>query len=119
MAEEGWSRPTATNAYSTIDLGWEGQAVNQLTGRTETSQSLYNNSATLSAIVGAFSSGGWVALDSNSDTASGIIPSHVYVMLGYNSSTHMFELYNPWGYIQNLSWSQVAGNFSNWSENTT
>jgi hypothetical protein len=119
LAEEGWSRSATANAYATINLGWEGTAVNQLTGRSEASLSLYNNTATLSSIVSAFSAGQWVGLDTNDSTAQGIVPDHVYVMLGYNSTTHVFNLYNPWGYVQQLTWSQVATNFSYWSENTT
>jgi len=119
VAQEGWSRPTAANTYSAIDLGWEGNAINQLTGRSETSQLLTNDVATLGAIVSDFNAGGWVALDSNSSTATGIVANHVYVMLGYNSATHVFNLYNPWGYVQQLTWSQVAANFSYFSRNMT
>jgi hypothetical protein len=119
LAQEGWSRPTSVNAYSAIDQGWEGDAVNALTGRSETSQLLTNDIATLGSIVGAFNAGGWLAFDSNSSTAPGIVANHVYVMLGYNSSAHVFSLYNPWGYVQQVTWDQLAANFSYWSRNTT
>ena len=52
---------------------------------------------------------------SNAATAPQIVPNHVYVMLGYNSSSHLFDLYNPWGFSIQLSWAQVVGNFSSWS----
>jgi hypothetical protein len=116
LAESGWSSYSgAANAYSSIEFGWEGTAVEQLTGRTATLQTVTGSTAGFNALVGAFQSGQMVGLDSNMTTAAGIIADHVYVMLGYNAATGLFTLYNPWGYGQQLTWSQVSANFGYWS----
>lgn len=119
LAESGWSRQTATNNYSAINIGWEGDVIEQIVNRNETAQVLYNTTATLTAIVNAFNAGGLIGLDTNATTASGITSNHVYIMTGYNATTHMFTLYNPWGYTQQLSWAQVTANFSSWSMNVS
>lgn len=118
LAESGWSRVATANAYSSINIGWEGTAINHIAAKVATAQTLANNSATFSAIITAFNAGRWVGLDTKSSTAANIVANHVYVMLGYSSSTGLFRLYNPWGYEQQLSWSQVAANFAYWSQNT-
>jgi hypothetical protein len=119
LADSGWSRSTHANSYAAINLGWEGDALNQLTGRSVTSTMVSNTSASLAAIVNAFNAGNMIGLDTKAATASNIVPNHVYVMLGYNSSTHLFLVYNPWGFTQSLSWSQLVANFEGWSENTS
>jgi hypothetical protein len=51
-----------------------------------------------------------------------IIASHAYALIGYNSATQMFTLFNPWGIdngtskpgIIELSWNQIEANFSYW-----
>ena len=39
----------------------------------------------------------------------GLYGSHAYAVIGYNASTGLFTLYNPWGFDQPgvLSWSQL------------
>jgi hypothetical protein len=118
LAESGWSRPTRANSYAAINLGWEGDVINQITGRSETPNGVINTTASLTAIVNAFNAGDLVGLDTNTTTASNIVPNHVYVMLGYTASTHTFLLYNPWGFTQTLTWSQIVANFDSWSVNT-
>jgi hypothetical protein len=116
LAESGWSRDGAKpNAYSSLALGWEGNAVQQISGRNPVLQTLGGDGATLTAIVNAFNGGKMVGLDTRTSTASGIVANHVYVMTGYNSATQTFSLYNPWGYAQQLTWAQVAANFNYWS----
>jgi hypothetical protein len=120
LAEEGWSRPgNAANAYGAIAEGWEGDAVTQITGRTETWQTVTNATASLTAIVNAFNAGKLIGLDTDDSTATGIVADHVYIMIGYNASTQTFSCYNPWGYVQQLTWSQIVANFDFWSDNTT
>ncbi|OAI47763.1 hypothetical protein AYO44_08975 [Planctomycetaceae bacterium SCGC AG-212-F19] len=118
LAEEGWTRgPGLANAYSSINIGWDGDVVGQITGKTETFQVIANTSTTFTALVNDVQSGRWVGLASKSVTAPGIVNDHAYVVLGYNTITHLFTLYNPWGMTLQLSWSQIAGNFSGWSRN--
>jgi hypothetical protein len=115
LAESGWSRINASNGYHSLDIGWEGDAINQLTGQTVTAQGFFDGYATFISLVGAVKSGDMIGLDSNSTTTSQVVPNHAYVLVGYNSSTHLFTLYNPWGSTVQLSWGQITGNFSAWS----
>ena len=115
LAESGWSRPSASNSYDALDIGWEGNAIYQLTGQTVTAQGLFDGYATFISLVGAVKSGDMIGLDSNATTAPQVVPNHAYVLVGYNSSTHLFTLYNPWGLTVQLSWSQITGNFSAFS----
>lgn len=57
-----------------------------------------------------------MCLDSNATTQAGIVPSHVYVALGYDAATQTFTCYNPWGFTVPLTWAQVAANFSYWTQ---
>ena len=79
-------------------------------------QTLTGISATETAIINAAKAGLMVGMDTNHNTATGIVPDHVYVLLGYSASTGMFSVYNPWGISQQLSWAQIAANFGYWSE---
>src|SRR5262249_35904011 len=116
LAASGWSRGgNAGNAYSSINSGWEGTVVTQLTAHNATPVPLINDAATFSALVSNLSSNHMIGTDSNTKTAAGVVPRHVYLMVGYDSSTRLFSLYNPWGYTTQLSWGQLTANFSLWS----
>lgn len=118
LAESGWSRgPGMANAYTSINLGWDGDAVNQLTGKSEGFQAITNSSTCYTVLTNAVQTGHWIGLASKSITAPGIVADHAYVLLGYNSITHVFSLYNPWGSTVQLSWSQIATNFVGYTEN--
>src|SRR5262249_52878726 len=112
LAESAWSRnESLPNAYSSLSIGWEGDAVNQLTGRQETFQALNNDWPTFNGIVSAFQSGGYIGLDSKRTAGPGFVPNHVYVLVGYNPTSHLFRLYNPWGTAIDVWWSQLVTNF--------
>jgi hypothetical protein len=113
LAESGWSRPTASNSYAAIENGWEGMVIKHVTGKEVSSASI--TSSSLNSIVSAYQNGRMVLLDSKNATAPGIIHNHVYVVVGYTSATQMFSLYNVWGYMQQLSWSQISANFVAWT----
>ncbi|MBY0526603.1 MAG: hypothetical protein K2R98_24620 [Gemmataceae bacterium] len=115
LAESGWSRSATANSYSSINLGWEGDVIQQVAARPVSVQVLGNEVSTFNAIVSAFATGKLVGLDSKNTTDPGIVANHVYVLVGYNPATQTFASYNPWGYMQQLTWSQLAGNFSYWS----
>ena len=111
LAESGWSRSTRANSYAAIRSGWEGHVIKQLVNTTVASYGLTNTTTTLNAVVAAYTAGKMVTLDSKDVTASGIVKNHVYVVVGYNAATKTFNLWNPWGYYQQLTWAQVAANF--------
>jgi hypothetical protein len=115
LAEEGWSRTTAKNAYASLADGWEGNVMTQLTGKSMSFATLTSATTTLNAIVSAFQKGKMVCLDSDPVTASNVVPNHIYAVTGYNATTQTFTLYNPWGSTIQLTWSQIAANFDDFT----
>jgi Calpain family cysteine protease len=112
LAASGWSQPSAAaNSYAAIGEGWEGTALTELTGKSASWSTISNTTTSLNSIVSTFQSGQMVMLDSNPTTASNIVSSHIYVMIGYASSTKTFTLYNPWGSQIQLTWAQLEANF--------
>lgn len=111
LAEEGWSRPTAKNAYASLDDGWEGDVMTQLTGKNMSFAILTPSATVLNVIVSEFQNGKMVCLDSDVTTSSSVVPNHTYAMLGFNASSQTFTLYNPWGSTVQLTWSQITANF--------
>lgn len=117
LAASGWSRGAgAANAFSSIALGWEGTAVEQITGQTASLQMMSASATTESALINGAAAGQMIGLDSNDSTAAGIVADHVYVLIGYDAATKLFTCYNPWGYSQQFTWAQIAANFDYWSE---
>jgi hypothetical protein len=50
--------------------------------------------------------------NSNDTLAGGLYGCHAYAAIGYNASTQLFTLYNPWGFDQPslLTWTQLEQN---------
>jgi hypothetical protein len=120
LAASGWSRSAnMPNSYNSITIGWEGDAVNQLTGKQETYQALNNDWPTFNALTGDFESGRYIGIDSRSSVQAGFVPNHVYVLVGYDPASHLFTLYNPWGTTVYVWWGQLVTNFFAWSNNIT
>jgi len=116
LAESGWSRSNSTaNAYSTISLGWEGDALRHTTGTQSTFLGMSGDISTFNAIVGAFGQGKMVMLETKPTTNPAYVANHVYVMVGYNSTNGAINLYNPWGSVQQVSWNDVKANFQGWT----
>jgi hypothetical protein len=116
LAESGWSRPyDVRNAYDALSVGWEGDAVQQVTGQGATYLRI-TGWGSISSIVNSFRSGKLLGLDSKPSTSSSVVPDHTYAMVGYNPSTGLFKLYNPWGTVQEVSASTIVGNFDHWNQ---
>ena len=50
-------------------------------------------------------------LNSKSAPGNGVVANHTYPVVGYDSATQKFNLYNPQGgYIQ-LTWTQITQSF--------
>jgi hypothetical protein len=96
-------------------VGWEGDAVAQITGQAATYLRI-TGTGSLSSIVSAFRAGKLLGLDSKPATSSSIVPNHTYAMVGYNASTGTFTLYNPWGKVQAVSGKMVVANFDHWNQ---
>jgi hypothetical protein len=117
ITESGWTRGSGRpNAYTSINIGWEGSIFPEITGLATRAQALINDSVTHNTILNAVQSGQMICFDSNNTTAPGIVPDHVYVALSFNATTNIVTCYNPWGTLQQLSWAQVTSNFSMWSQ---
>jgi hypothetical protein len=119
LAASGWSRASgATSAYSSLSLGWEGYVLPQISGQSAAYHLILGDAGTLATVSAAVQSGQIVCLDSKATTDPAIVPSHVYVALGYNSTTQTFTCYNPWGFTVQLTWSQIGANFGYWTQTT-
>ncbi|KOP27918.1 peptidase [Hapalosiphon sp. MRB220] len=120
----GWIYQDNTNSYNGIgNGGYVSDALTNITGFKTSLANLLN----FNSIVNAFNSGQIIGLSTKSTVVdANIIASHAYALVGYNSSTQMFTLFNPWGMnngtskpgIIELAWNQIEGNFSYWDATT-
>ncbi len=111
--ESGWIGQDGTNSYAGIDSGWPSNAFAHITGRTGNNSSLSN-----SGIINAFGAGKAITLTTKaSGTTNNVVSNHVYMLVGYNSGTGRFHLFNPHGFVTGgttelfLTWSQIVANF--------
>jgi Calpain family cysteine protease len=120
LNESGWTGQDGTNSYSGIIAGWEGNTIKQVTGLNTT----VGGSMNFDNIVTAFNSGKWITIGSKfSGVASNVVVGHAYVLVGYNSTTQKFTLFNPWGVgadaskpgLLDLSWTEILASFSDWT----
>ncbi|MER3494099.1 MAG: peptidase [Mastigocladus sp. ERB_26_2] len=120
LNESGWIYQDNTNSYHGIgNGGYVSDALTNITGLNTSLANLLN----FNSIVNAFNSGQMIGLTTKSTVVdANIIAAHAYALIGYNSATQMFTLFNPWGVengtskpgIIELSWNQIEGNFSYW-----
>lgn len=119
LAESGWSRPMASNSYAALNNGWISVSLAHVSGRVAAG----GQALSFDAIVSSFTSGKMIGFASKSSgIASNIVASHAYSLVGYNASTKLFLVYNPWGNNNgtpklgtlNLTWAQLVANFSYW-----
>ncbi len=130
LNESGWIGQNNTNSYKGIEGGSDGDVVTQITGR----KTSYSTSFNLNTMVSAFNSGSLIGVSSKDyayQVASNIVPNHAYFVIGYNSSTQKFKLYNPWGEeggtyegqkkpgIVDVSVNELIASFSGWSRTIT
>lgn len=125
LAESGWSRGAVPNAYSSIDGGWPGVALSQITGRNAAMYSAPN----YNSMSQAFNAGAMMVLASKNKAAlmdaNGVVSNHAYTVIGFNGSTQKFTVFNPWGLnngqapaILTLSWAQVVASFDGFDQLT-
>jgi hypothetical protein len=143
LSEAGWDGCPAVNAYSSIDVGggFAGPVLQQITGRPThqvpgwlgvlEGDNWLTGTHSAQDLINSFQNGNLITLDSNlaEATGNGIVPQHVYALVGYDAATQTFTLYNPWGVgggtddqgnaiagILHLTWSQVQADFFDWHE---
>ncbi len=112
LNESGGIGQDGTNTYVGIDFGYSSTVFKQITNRSASDTSIGDNK---SSMITALNAGKAITLSSKtSDIASSIVTKHVYMLVGYDSATQKFELYNPHG--PNSSESQPMTVFVTWNE---
>jgi hypothetical protein len=124
--ESGWIHQDGTNSYFGIDLGASYYAIPHVTGRN--TLQIYEPSGIVdtNAIKNAFNAGQMITVGSkDSGVASNVVANHEYVLVGYNSSTQQFRLYNPHGVNStsnsghlDLTAFQLSQSFDYWTYTT-
>ena len=119
MNESGWLAQENANNYVSIDFGWPGTAIGHITGKSSSDTSL----SSAQSIIDAFNASKVVTFTSNaSGVAAGLVNNHCYMLVGYNTTTKTFRLFNPHGlatptdtaaYVD-LTWNQLKANFRGW-----
>jgi hypothetical protein len=138
--ESGWHNSNATNSYGGIWGGGASRAMARLTGweafRAPVSENAIPFSAdddpvqTREQIISRLNAGKLMAISDKADPPDPRIPgNHVYAVLGYNSLTETFTIFNPWGFdrgttslaqnpaLMDLSWTEIVDNFGCWHYN--
>jgi hypothetical protein len=124
--ESGWIQQNGTNSYFGIDGGLGYYSIPHVTGRN--TAYIYNPSGIVdtNSIKTAFNAGQMITVGSKpSGVASNVVPRHEYTLVGYNSSTQQFSLYNPHGVNStpnsghlNLTAFQLSQSFNYWAYTT-
>jgi hypothetical protein len=124
--------------------GYPTTAMMDLTGLDAWPMGLTDPNAFTQAVTG----GNLVVLETQSASSVGgytVVAGHAYAVLGYDASTQLFTIYNPWGYglnlqdltslqrawivaanerdyasvVLHLNWNQITQAFSGWDETTS
>ena len=109
--QSGWIGQNNTNSYSGIEGGWSDTVLRQITNQSSTYDSSLTDSDRTN-IINQFNAGRTVYMN---------WADHALTLVGYNSSTQQFSIYNPWGTLYNLTWSQILNGgyggerFTDWS----
>jgi hypothetical protein len=100
-ASRSWvsTNDPGVNSYSALNYGIPNGAMRSITG-----QSAVENPTNANDLVTAWKSGQLLTLGTL-DTGNNLIsfngaylvPNHLYAVVGYNASTGVFTLFNPWG----------------------
>jgi hypothetical protein len=81
-----------SNSYDALDSGYATWALQAVTGISAS-----NNVDNPNQIASAWKAGEFIVLSTQSPSSSFIVGNHDYALVGYNASTGLFELMNPWG----------------------
>ena len=92
----------ASNSYAGIDAG-SAYALTEITGQSVTGFNLApsTSSSTLgsdnSQLAAAFSSGEELLVATSNNVTGNLVADHMFEVIGYNATTDMLTLHNPWG----------------------
>jgi hypothetical protein len=111
--ETGNEGRDGTNTYASIEGGWMADVDGQVLGYG--AQTFDLGGGEQQALIAALSnSADAVTIGTNDSTMAGssLVGDHAYMVLGYDSTSGLFQLYNPWGFYQPppLSWGQLQAN---------
>jgi hypothetical protein len=119
--EFGWIRPglsgSGQNSYAAINGGYIYAALGHVTGQATAAFMSTSSVSSFTTFVNAWNAGKSVGFASKQSTpaGSGVVASHAYAVIGYNSSNQTITLYNPWGpnyATLTLTWTQIQASFS-------
>ena len=97
------------NAYASMAGGFMNSVDAQVLNRPAQFNTFSSN-ADEQALIAALAANKAVTAATFSNPGNGLVGGHAYGVIGYNASTGMFTLYNPWGPQYQpapLSWSQL------------
>jgi hypothetical protein len=106
--ETGKEGRNGTNTYSGIEGGWMSDVFNQALGGGASSIFTLNATAK-QTVISSLAASKAVTIGTNMAGGFGLYGDHAYTIVGYNSTTDTFTLYNPWGSNQpgQLTWTQL------------
>jgi hypothetical protein len=81
-----------SNAYDALNSGYASWGLQAITGVAAS-----DNLTDPGQLATAWNAGKFVVLTTVSPSNSFLVADHEYVVVGYNASTGLFELFNPWG----------------------
>lgn len=81
-----------SNSYEALETGYPTWALQAITGNAGSSSFIYP-----SQIASSWSSGSFIVLPTVTPSSSYLVANHDYAVVGYNASTGLFTLLNPWG----------------------
>jgi hypothetical protein len=119
--EFGWIRPglpgNGQNSYTAIAGGYIYAGLGHITGQSTIAFTSPTSTAGFTTFVNAWTAGKSIGFASKQSPASGsgVVGSHAYSVIGYNSSNQTITLYNPWGpnyATLTLTWSEIQASFS-------
>lgn len=112
-----------TNSYAAINEGYANLAMQNVLGKNVAPLEEIASSS-FKGLRRSFRQHRPVVLTTLEDPVSDhIVSDHVYAMVGYDAATRTFELFNPWGIINNnsdkpgfnsLTFDEIVQNFGYW-----
>jgi len=105
--ETGKSGQNGTNSYAGISGGWMADVLSQALGYSV--PSIWNLAgSTKQTVINSIAKNQAVTIGT-SQSLYGLYGDHAYTIVGYNSTSDTFTLYNPWGSSQPgpLTWTQL------------
>jgi hypothetical protein len=100
----GWigSDNKGVNSYAALMGGWPSFALSAITGLPSNPNAPFGHSVPIngSDLVSAWNNGQLIVLDSAPAyllVSARIVPAHAYAVVGYDASTKLFKVFNPWG----------------------